>query len=105
MDVMRTFVGIHRLEVEHVPDDAILVGNAVAAMHVPRDARYVERLAAIVALHERDCLRRGFPLFHQTAKPERAGKTECDLGLHVRELFLDKLVCSERPAELCAIEY
>src|SRR5258706_13027303 len=98
MDVMRTLVGVHRLEIEHVPDDAILIGNAVAAMHVAGDARDVERLTAIVALYERDRFRRIFPLFHQTAKPERARKTDRDLGLHVAELFLVKLLDATRPA-------
>ena len=44
--VVRAFVGVHDLEVDEMPDDAELVDDAVAAEHVARDARDVERLAA-----------------------------------------------------------
>jgi ribosomal protein L18E len=42
MHIMRPLVGVHRLEVDHVPDDVVLVVDAVAAVHVARHARDVE---------------------------------------------------------------
>ncbi len=38
-------------------------------------------------------------------KPQHALQRERDLGLHVRELLLDKLIGCERPAELLAVEH
>jgi imidazoleglycerol phosphate dehydratase HisB len=43
-------ISVDRLEVHHVTDHVILVGDAIAAMHVAGDARDVERFAAIVPL-------------------------------------------------------
>src|SRR6266849_6270063 len=56
VDVMRALVSVDRLEVHDVANHVELVGDAVAAMHVARDAGDVERLAAIVALQQRDHL-------------------------------------------------
>src|SRR6266851_6368721 len=50
VDVVGAFIGVDRLEVHHVTDHVVLVGDAVAAMHVAGGAGDVERLAAIVAL-------------------------------------------------------
>ena len=81
------------------------VGDAVAAMHVARDARDVERLAAIVALHQRDRRRRRLARLEHAAEPQRAVQAERDLGLHVGKLLLDQLIGGERPAELLAVEH
>src|SRR5712672_2730148 len=51
VDVVGALVGVDGLEVRQHAHDVELVGDAVAAMHVAREARDVERLAAIVALH------------------------------------------------------
>src|SRR6266480_6990083 len=53
VDVVRAFVGIDHLQVDDVADDAELVGDAVAAQHIAREARDLQRLAARVALHDR----------------------------------------------------
>ena len=50
MDVMRALVSIHRFQIGDVAHDVEFVGNAVAAMHVTRDASDIQCLAAIVAL-------------------------------------------------------
>src|SRR6266571_677770 len=73
-------------------DDVELVGDAIAAMHVARDPRDVERLAAIVSLQERDHLGHGAPLVLETAEAQTGMQAERDLGLHVDELFLDQLI-------------
>ncbi len=52
MDVVRAFVCIHHLEIDEMARDAELVTDAVAAEHVARRARDVERLAAVVALQQ-----------------------------------------------------
>src|SRR5690606_41576453 len=57
VDVVRALVSVDHLEVDHVPDHAEFVGNAVAPVHVAREARDLERLAAGVALHDRGDLR------------------------------------------------
>jgi len=48
VDVVRAFVGIDDLEVDDMADDAELVGDAVAAEHIAREARDLQRLAARV---------------------------------------------------------
>src|SRR5690606_29779833 len=58
VNVVRALVGVDHLEVHEVADHAVLVGDAVAAVHVARHARDLERLAARVALHDRGDLRR-----------------------------------------------
>jgi hypothetical protein len=72
--------------------------DAVAAVHVAGDAGDVERLAAVVALHDRDHLGRHRALVEEAADAQRALQAERDLGLHVGELLLHQLVgASGRP--------
>src|SRR5437016_858109 len=92
VDVVGALVGVDGLQVGQHAHDVEFVGDAVAAVHVARKPRDVERLAAIVALHQRDRGRRGAALLQEAAEPERAGKPERNLGLHVGKFFLDKLV-------------
>src|SRR5437667_6409039 len=82
-----------------------LVGDAVAAMHVARRARDLERLATIVALEQRYRGRRSAALLQQPAEPQRRVQPKRDLGLHVGELLLHELIGRERPAELLSIEH
>src|SRR5687768_18261758 len=79
--------------------------DAVAAVHVAGGAGDVERLAAIVALDERDQLGRGPALVEQTTDTKRRLQAESDLGLHVGELLLHELSRRERPAELLALKH
>ena len=67
VDVVGTFVSVHGFQVRGVAHHMIFDLDAVAAVHVAGHARDVERLAAIVALDERDHLGREFSLVHQTA--------------------------------------
>ena len=73
-------------------------------MHVAGDAGDVERLAAVVALDQRDHLRLGVAFVLEPADAQARLEAERDLGLHVGELLLDQLVGGERPAELLAVE-
>src|ERR1700679_1113421 len=52
MNVVRAFIGVHHLEIHDVPNDAIFIGDAVAAQHVARKARNLQRLAAGISLHD-----------------------------------------------------
>src|SRR3989441_5087824 len=105
VDVVRAFVGVDHLEVDDMADHAELVRDAVAAEHVARGARDVERLAAGVALHDRGDLDRGGAFVLHAPEAQAALQAERDLGLHVGELLLDELVRGERPAELLAVEH
>src|SRR6266850_1237653 len=104
VDVVRAFVGIDHLEVDDMADDAELVGDAVAAQHVAREARDLQRLAARIALHDRGDLDRRAALVLHAPEAQAALQAEGDLGLHVGELLLDQLVRGQRPAELLALE-
>ena len=83
----------------------IFLGNAVAAVHVARQPRDLECLAAIVALHQRDRRRRGLAGFQHPPEPQRALQAERDFGLHVGELLLHQLIGGKRAAELLAVEH
>src|SRR5678809_1320346 len=72
VDVVRAFVGVDHLEVHHVADHAELVRDAVAAEHVARHARDVQRLAAGVALHDRGDLDGGRALVLHAAEAQAA---------------------------------
>src|SRR5258707_15702894 len=105
VDVVRAFVGIDDLEVDEVADDAELVGDAVAAEHVARHARDVERLAAGISLHDRGDFHRSGAVVLHAAQAQAALQAEGDLGLHVGELLLHELVGGERSPELLAVEH
>ena len=49
---MRAFIGVNRFQVGHMTHHLIFFANAVAAMHVTRGTRDIERLADIVALDD-----------------------------------------------------
>src|SRR4051794_36272493 len=104
MDVVRALVSVDRLEVRGVAHHLEFGGNAVAAMHVPRDSGDLQRLAAIVALDEADRLRNQLAGFEAPPDPQRCLKPKRDLGHHVGELELDQLVGGERAPELLAVE-
>src|SRR5688572_6863399 len=104
VDVVRALVGIDNFEIYHMADHAELVRDAVAAQHVARRARDVQRLAAGVALHDRGDLGRGRALVLHAPQAQAALQAERDLGLHVGELLLHQLVGGERPAELLAVQ-
>src|SRR5271157_2906923 len=102
--VVRSLVGVDRLQIGEMAHDLVFDLDAVAAVHVARGSRNIERLAAVVALHHRDHLGRRPALVHQPPKAQRALEPERDLGLHIGELLLEELGCGERPAELLAVE-
>ena len=68
------------------------------------DAGDIQRLAAVVALHQADHLRRRVMLVHQPAEPQHRMQAQRDLGLHVGQLLLDQLRRRQRPAEHLALQ-
>src|SRR5690349_4532083 len=54
MNVVRALISVDGLEIEQMTDHVIFVDDAVAAMHIARHARDVERLAGRVAFENRD---------------------------------------------------
>src|SRR3984957_562422 len=104
MDIMRAFVGIHHLEIHDMPNDAVLVRDAVAAQHVARHACDIQRLAAGIALHDGGDFHGGRAVILHTTEPQTPLQAQGDLRLHVDEFFLDELICGERPAELLAVK-
>jgi len=50
MDIVGALIGVDGFQVQHMPHHMIVVGDAVAAMHVAGGARDLQRLAGIVAL-------------------------------------------------------
>src|SRR5262245_45407425 len=91
VDIVRALVGVDCLEVRHHAHDVELVRNAVAAVHIARQAGDLERLATVVALHQRDRRRRRLAGLQQAPEPQRAGEAERDFRLHVGELLLNEL--------------
>src|SRR5712664_2461556 len=57
VDVVGALIGVHGLQILRMPHHVVFDLDAVAAMHVAGHARDVERLAAIVALDDRNHLR------------------------------------------------
>src|SRR5215204_4580461 len=104
VNVVGALVGVHGLEVLRHAHDVVLLLDAVAAVHVAGLAGDVERLAAVVALDQRDRLGRELALVEEAPGPERGVQAERDLGLHVGELLLHELRLRERAAELLALE-
>src|SRR5271170_2835585 len=99
VDVVRALIGVHGFQIHQVADDVVFVDDAVAAMHVARGARDVERLAAGIALEHRYHLGRRFAFVLEPPEAQAGVERERDLGLHVGELFLDELVGGQRLAE------
>src|SRR5512135_2017246 len=101
---MGPFVRIDGFEVCRVTHDLELGGNAISSMHVACDSSNFERLAAIVAFDEADCLGNELACLEAPAHAKRRLQPERDLGRHVRELELNELVCSKGPTELLSVE-
>jgi hypothetical protein len=105
MNVVRSLVGVHRLEVRHVTEYDVLVRDPVTAVHVARGPRDIQCLAAGIALQQRDQFGRKLVIVLEAARLQAALQPQADLRLHVGELLLDELVRCERPPELLTVEH
>ena len=82
----------------------IIALNAVATVHVAGHTGDIERLAAVVALDERDHLRRRLARVEQAANTQRSLQAKRDFGLHIGKLLLEQLRLRERASELPTIK-
>src|SRR6516162_2774172 len=104
MHIVCALVGVDGLQVGDVAHDVILDLDAVAAVHVACRPRDIERLAAVVALDDGYDLGCRLAIIEQASGAQGTLQPECDLGLHIGELFLHELSRGEGPAELLALE-
>ena len=68
MNIVRTLVGVYRLEIEHVTDNPVLVTDTIATVHVTGNARNIQGLSAIVSLHQADEFNRCLAFIEETSK-------------------------------------
>ncbi len=101
---MRPLVGVYRFQVHHVADHLELLGNAVSAVHVAGVAGNLQRLAAVVALDDRDHLGRSICFIQQTTDAQAGLQAKADLGHHVGKLQLEDLGAGDRLAKLLAVK-
>ena len=95
---MRTLIGVDRLDVQHVADHRILVGDAVGAQDFARQLGAFPRHPDVVPLAHRDVLRRHRPSRLQPRQLVGEELALRDLRDHPRQLFLDQLVTGDRLA-------
>ena len=81
------------------------IADAVAAVHVAGHPGDVQRLAAIVALDQRDRFGGDLASIEQSPRLQGGLQAQRDFGLHVGELLLHQLIGGERPAELLAVQH
>lgn len=86
---MGAFIGVDCLKIHNMSDDVIFVRDTVAAVHVARAACYVQRLAARIALNQRDRLGRELAIVEQLSSAQAGLQADSDFGLHVSEFFLN----------------
>ena len=103
MHIVRAFIGINGFQVNHVANHVVFIMNTVAAVHVARHAGNVKRLAARVALNQRNHFRHSLVFVHQTAYAQAGLQAQRDFGLHVGQLFLDQLGLCQWAAKLLAV--
>ena len=52
VDIVSAFIRIYSLEIDEMAHDVELVGDAVSAVHIPRDSGDIERLTTIISLEK-----------------------------------------------------
>src|ERR1700688_3959579 len=105
VNVVRALVGVHHFEIHEMANHAEFVRNAVAAQHVARGARHIERLAAGIAFeHGSDFDGSGSLILH-APEAQTPLQRQSDFGLHVDQLLLNELIGGERTAKLLAIQH
>ena len=100
VDIMCTFIGVDRFKVHHVADHLIFPADAIAAMHVARLTRDIERFTDIVALDHADHVRRKAAFVHQATDAKRALQAQRDVGQHICQLLLVKLLSAQRACRI-----
>ena len=104
MHIMCAFIGVDRLQINGMSHDMIFLRDAIAAMHVARGAGNIQRLADIIALHDRHHFWGKPPLIHQPADPQASLIAKRNFALHIGQFFLVKLVGGQRFVKLVAFK-
>src|SRR5262245_907506 len=52
VDIVRTLVGVHRLQIREHPHHVVFLGNSIAAVHVTGEPRDIKRLATVITFHQ-----------------------------------------------------
>src|SRR3546814_17937124 len=86
-------IGFDLLKILVLPHHIVLGRDTVTAQHVPGDARDVQRLAAVVALYERDRLRNKNALVHPAADAKRGLQSERDFAEQIGRASCRERVC------------
>ena len=94
MNVVCSFVGVHALEIVHVPHDAVIVHDAVGAENVTGLARRFQRNGHVVHLQHGNMRRVNRSVVLQPANVQRQQLPLHDLRDHPRQFFLHQLVRS-----------
>ena len=92
MDVVSAFISVDGFQIHEMANDVEFIVNTVAAVHVPGQARDVQRLAGGIALNHGDVFRRAVAFIQQAAHPQAGLKADSDFRLHVGQFFLDQLI-------------
>ena len=93
---MRALVGLDRLEIRHVAEDRVFVGDAVCAEDVAGQAGAFEGHPDVVALGHGDVLEAGFVLVFEAADLQHEQLRLGDLVDHPRQFFLNQLMRRDR---------
>lgn len=59
MNIMRPFIGVDGLQIDHVANDMVFIRNTIAAEHIACCTCYVECFAAVIALKHGNSFGRG----------------------------------------------
>src|SRR2546428_7339611 len=100
VDLVRSLVGVHRLEVVHVPDHRVLERDPVGSQDRPGLAADLQRLAHVVELAEAHLLRAEPAFVLHAAEMQRQQLALPELHQHVGQLALGELERPDRLAEL-----
>lgn len=98
-----SFVRIRNLQIGDVPADVILIRSSVPTEDIQQYPRMLQRLPAIISLHETDHLWRGQPSILQPPHLQARLEAQRNLRVRVGQLLLNQLEGSERARELLTL--
>lgn len=103
VDFVRALVGVHRFQVEHVPDGREFQGNPGGAVNRTRHAGNFQRLPHAVFLRHADLEGRQAVLIFQAGEVVIHDLGFGDFQGHLDQLFLDQLFARDGHTELDAL--
>ena len=96
VNIALSLVCLRDKQIRHVPPDAVLITNGVAAEDLLQNAGVGEGSVAVLALDHRDHLRRGLALVLEPPHLDRGQGAVGRICQSVRQLFLHQLVLGDR---------